>query len=60
MSLCAHVVHETGHIASWKGLERRQQNVQKLNLHVQSVQKYCFSFLIMQISDFLVAVGVVA
>ena len=49
---------KTGHFTSWKERERLQ-NVGKWKMHVQSVQKHCFSLSNMQFCDALVAVVVV-
>ena len=49
---------KTGHFMSWKERERLR-NVQKWQMHVQSVQNCCFSLSNMQICDVLVIVVVV-
>ena len=55
MRLCRPRNYKTRDFTASK--EREQQwNVQKWKLHVQSVQKYCFSLLNMQICDVLVTV----
>ena len=56
LSSCAHIVHTnalTDRFTWWKELERLPK------MHVQSVQKYCFSLSNMQICHVLVAVVVV-
>ena len=59
--ICSRRPHtcKTGHFTSSKERERLQ-NVKKWKMHVQSVQKYCFSSSNMQICGVLVAVVVVA
>ena len=55
-----HVAHncKTRHFTSWKEREGLQ-NVKRWKMHVQSVQKYCFSLSNMRICDVLVAVVIV-
>ena len=57
-TLVVHKAEKTGHFTS-KKVREPLRNVQRGKAHVQSVQKYCFSLLNMQILDVLVSFVVV-